>query len=488
VNDLLIGGARLIDGTGAPARMADVWIRDGLIHAVMAAGQPPGEFFGRRVEAPGLVLAPGFIDMHTHDDALMLQCASVSTPHAKLSQGVTTVVTGNCGISLAPLVASQVPPPLDILGQNSFRFASFADYLDTLATVGPVCNVATLLGHTTLRIKHVADCAREANGAEQAQMANELVEALNAGAWGLSTGVYYPPARAATAQELITVGAALRESGANLAMHLRCEGDAIDSSLREAFSVATALDCRLVLSHHKLLGKANHGRSAQTLQMIDQASAALDVCLDCYPYNASSTMLLPERIADCSDVLITWSQADPSAAGQMLSALAKARNTDAKSLAHALLPAGAIYFGLDEADVRRILQHPKTAIGSDGLAHDRFPHPRLWGSFTRVLGHYTRELGLLSWEGAIHKMTGLPAARWGLDIQRGRQPPRGQIAPGFAADLVLMDPNLIQDRATFSHPTLPSVGIEQVYLNGELAAVAGVTVSAHAGQVLRRNA
>jgi N-acyl-D-amino-acid deacylase len=487
MHDVLFRRARLMDGSGADARIADVLVDGDGITAVSELEHSFALSIAHEViDCEGLVLAPGFIDVHTHDDALLLQDAS-GRPHPKLSQGVTTVITGNCGVSLAPLQSRDVPAPLDILGRDAYRFASFADYLEELQSSRPACNAVALVGHTTLRVRHVADLSREATEAQSEAMARDVQAALDAGAIGLSTGVYYPPARAASTKEMIAVARPLGAAQAPITMHLRNEADEIDEALREAFAVSKAVGCPLVLSHHKLIGSANHGRSVQTLGMIDAAAQSQSICLDCYPYDASSTMLLPERVASSRDVRITWSKAQPEAAGRSLMEMAGQQGIAPIELARKLMPAGAVYFAMDEADVRRILAHPLTLVGSDGLAHDASPHPRLWGSFTRVLGRYSREQRLFPLEIAVHKMTGLSARRFGLDQARpGKQRSRGQIAPGMAADLVLFDPAIVMDRASYDAPTQPSIGIERVYVNGQLASLRGETVIAHAGKVLRR--
>lgn len=484
---VLFRHARLIDGTGSASRMADVMIDGDGIAGIFDAGQASLASALECVECDGLVLAPGFIDVHTHDDALLLQSVTLGGTHPKLSQGVTTVITGNCGVSLAPLQSRDVPAPLDILGEDAFRFASFADYLDELHAAQPACNAAALIGHTTLRVRHVADLTLEATGIECAAMARDVQAALDAGAFGLSMGVYYPPANAATMQEMIAVAKPLGAAQAPITMHLRDEADRIDDALREAFAVGKAVGCPLVLSHHKLIGRANHGRSEQTLSMVEEAARSMSVCMDCYPYDASSTMLMPERVASSRDVRITWSRTQPQVAGRSLMELAAERGMHPVALAKELMPAGAVYFAMDESDVRRILAHPLTMVGSDGLAHDESPHPRLWGSFPRVLGRYSREQKLFSLETAIHKMTGHSARRFGLDRPgKNSQRARGQIALSMAADLVLLNPTTVNDQATYDAPTLPSIGIERVYVNGQLAALKGQTIDAHAGRVLRR--
>ena len=471
----MIEGGELVDGTGASRVHADVGIVGDTVVVIGRLADMPAR---KRVSAKGRVVAPGFIDVHSHDDCLLLHAPLGA--HPKLSQGVTTVITGNCGISLAPLITQSPPAPLDLLGTSDWRFDSFADYLDALEQAQPAVNAACLVGHSTLRVKHMQQLARLATPAECSRMADELERALHAGAIGMSTGVYYPPAQSATAAELIAVGRPLTATSGLVAMHIRDEGDAITAALREALYVGHALGITTVLSHHKLVGTANHGRSIETLGMVDAAALKQSVCLDCYPYSASSTMLLPARVHQSSDVWVTWSKAEPAVAGRSLFDLARERNQPPEDVAKALQPAGAIYFAMDEADVSRILAHPLSMIGSDGLAHDVQPHPRLWGTFPRVLGHYVRERRLLSLELAIHKMTGLSARRFRL---KGR----GVLTPGNFADVVIFDEHQVTDRASYQQPTEVSTGIDAVYVNGVLACKGGETVNAHAGRVLRRS-
>jgi N-acyl-D-amino-acid deacylase len=472
--DLVIEKGEVIDGSGAPRMRADVGVQDGRI---VASGDLASAAARRRVDANGLVTAPGFIDVHTHDDELLLHTGNEA--HPKVLQGVTSVITGNCGVSLAPLVCERAPAPLDVLGPDAFRFASFAAYLGAVEASTPIVNAACLVGHSTLRVAHMADLDRPANDGEIAAMRDALEQSLREGAWGLSTGVYYPTASAATAQEVTDVARPLTAAGGLLTMHIRDEGDQIDAALREAFAIGRALQVPLVLSHHKLVGKRNHGRSEQTLALVEQAAREQEVCLDCYPYDASSTMLLPSRVEQSRDVMVTWSRPHPEAAGRSLFDLATERNEEPQETARALSPAGAIYFAMSEGDVGRILAHPLAMVGSDGLAHDAHPHPRLWGTFPRVLGRYVRELKLLTLEAAVHKMTGLSARRFGL-------PQRGLIARGFHADLVTFDPARVLDRATYRDPSLPPEGIHTVYVNGQVACEAGQMTGARAGRVLRR--
>jgi N-acyl-D-amino-acid deacylase len=476
----LIRGATVIDGTGAPGRLLDIEVIGGFITGLVEPGKRAWQASGSDINAQGRVVCPGFIDAHTHDDLLVLEPVF---PHPKLSQGVCTVVTGNCGISLAPLLSVSPPAPLDILGTTGFRFNQFADYLAAIDEQMPCLNVVPLVGHTSLRVKHIADWSQPASNAEIEAMTADLSKALGAGAFGLSTGVYYPPAQAATRQELIDVCVPLRQRADNgqqplLAMHLRDESDAIEDAMKEAFFVAIQSRAKLVLSHHKVLGIKNHGRTVNTLALVDAAAKEQSVCLDCYPYEASSTMLDAQKALLASDVIITWSATFPELSGKHLDQIANDWDIGIFDAANRLMPGGAIYFAMSPDDVDRVLSHPLTMIGSDGLAHDKKPHPRLWGAFPRVLKHYSRQRGLFSLEAAIHKMTGLPAQRFGLNG-------RGKVALGYAADLVIFNPETVGDTASYEVPTSISQGIEVVIVNGNVVMRDGHYYDVHSGQRLK---
>lgn len=469
--EIVLRGGEVIDGSGAPRFAADVVITGDRISAVVRPGLAAG---GSVVDIRGRVVCPGFIDTHTHDDRLVLEG---SDPHPKLSQGVCTVVTGNCGISLAPLACEDPPPPLDIFGRSSHRFERFADYLVALDAGCPSVNVVPLIGHTSLRVKHVRDLQRSATAPETLAMRHELREALDDGAFGFSTGVYYPPARAATTGELLDLCSELAGRRSLLAMHVRDEGDGVMEALEEALLVGARAGATLVISHHKVVGASNHGRTLETLRLIDRATATQDVCLDCYPYDASSTMLDPQKAARTGDVLITWSGTQPEMGGRTLRSVAEEWSLGLEEAAQRLMPGGAIYFSMAEDDVARVLQYHGTMIGSDGLPHDLRPHPRLWGAFPRVLGRFGRDRRLFTLEAAVHKMTGLPARRFGLHG-------RGRLEVGAVADLVVVDPETVGDASTYEDPTRLSVGIGPVFVNGRIAWQDGAMRDAHAGRRL----
>jgi N-acyl-D-amino-acid deacylase len=475
MTDWILRGGMVIDGTGAPRFTADVAIAGDRVAAV---GEVPRSAGAREIDASGMIIAPGFIDVHTHDDRALLASPEMA---AKASQGVTTVVTGNCGVSLAPLAPDRPPPPpLDLIGDLAdYAYPCFADYLAALDKTPPAVNAACLVGHSTLRVGIMAALDRAATSGEIARMGERLEEALDAGAIGLSSGLFYAPAFHAPAAEIEALAAWLRPAGALYTTHMRDEAEHVLDSLDESFHVGRAAGVPVVISHHKTTGVANFGRTAETLPKIAAAMAGQEIGLDAYPYIASSTVLRTQRIADALKVLITWSKAAPDQAGRELTEIARDWGVGILEAAERLQPAGAIYWMMDEADVRRVLAFEHTMIGSDGLPHDIHPHPRLWGTFPRVLGHYCREIGLFGLEEAVRKMTGLPAARFGLTE-------RGILAAGAYADLTVFDPESVIDRASFSEPTLPAAGIEHVFVNGRPVWSGAKPTGERPGRALRR--
>lgn len=474
--DLIIRHAAVIDGTGAPRFIGDVAVAGDRIVAVGTIKDSATD----EIDASGLCLAPGFIDAHTHDDAALLLTPSLD---CKISQGVTSVVTGNCGVSLAPLVLAEgqaPPPPLDAVGpQALFRFERFADYLDALRGAPPSVNVAPLVGHATLRVSVMDRVDRPATEKERTAMAALAEEAFAAGAIGISSGLFYPLAFAAPADELHALVAIAGRVGGVYCAHIRDEADHVIDALDEAFAIARAGKAPLVLSHHKVSGKANFGRSRETLPHVARAATKQPIAFDMYPYAASSTMLNRKSWAAAERTMITWCDSHPEHAGRDLADVAAEMGLSEEAAIDALAPAGGIYFMMDEGDIERILSASDAMIGSDGVPMDAHPHPRLWGSFTRVIGHYARDRGLFSIEEAVRRMTSLPARQF-------RLVDRGVIAPGAFADLVLFDPATIADAATFADPKQPSKGIASVWVNGEHVWDGRSATTARSGRVLVR--
>ncbi len=472
--DLVIAGGTVIDGTRRARFDADIGIKGERIAAI---GDLSGHPTRQRFDAGGRIVAPGFIDAHTHDDAALL-CQPLM--EYKVSQGVTSVVTGNCGISLAPSTPGMpAPMPLSLLQDQAqaAAFPRFADYLDALRRAPASVNVAALVGHTTLRAQTMSTLERDASPQERAAMAHLLAQALADGAFGLSSGTFYPPAAAASMQEIIEVGAPLTRFGALYATHMRNEAEGVLDALEETFAIGRALDIGVVISHHKLQRPENFGKSALTLPLIRAAMKCQCVSLDCYPYTASSTMLHADPAKLQGRVLIASSQSHPEMAGRDLSAIAREWDVSILQAAQRLQPAAAIYFGMDEADVRNILAFEDTMIGSDGLPSNDKPHPRLWGTFPRVLGRYSRDIGLFPLETAVWKMSGLTARNFGL-------PHRGTVATGHFADLVVFDAATVMDTATYEAPIQAARGIDAVFVNGCLTWHDGRHSGARSGHVM----
>ena len=474
--ETLVRGARVIDGTGAAPFVADVAISDGTIVRVGPGLELRAD---QEIDGTGLCLAPGFIDVHTHDDTNV-----VRTPEMwpKLSQGVTTVVVGNCGISASParLRDGALPVPLALLGgADAFAYPSFGAYVDAIARARPTVNVATLVGHTTLRNNQMAVLDRAATTGEIDAMRAELREALALGALGMSSGLQYASAFAAPTEEVMALAEPLAEFGGLYATHMRTEFAGILDAMDEAFRIGRHARVPVAVSHLKCAGPENWGRSSEVLDALEREGRAHPVGCDAYPYTAGSSMLDLAQVTDRIEITITWSEPYPEVGGHSLKEIAREWEMPLLDAARRLLPAGAIYHSMSEDDVRRILSHPATVIGSDGLPNDPRPHPRLWGTFPRVLGHYARDAGLFPIATAVHKMTGMPARKFGLGD-------RGVVREGLAADLVLFDAATVRDVATFTDPQRPAAGIHAVWVNGVLSSRDQQPTGSRAGRFLAR--
>jgi N-acyl-D-aspartate/D-glutamate deacylase len=473
--DTLIRNASVLDGTGAAPEIFDVALDGDRICNV----GPSLEYTARvTVDATGLALSPGFIDVHTHDDTSVIRSPAMLL---KLSQGVTTVIVGNCGISASPVRLHGEPPdPMNLLGDAaSFCYPTFAAYVAAVSDARPAVNVGALVGHTSLRNNHMDRLDRPASSAEIGAMCAQLQEALNGGALGLSSGLAYLSANAASTEEVVQLAQPLAAAHAVYTTHLRSETEAILDAMSEAFEVGRLNQVPVIVSHLKCAGIANWGRSGEVLSALETARGSQRTGCDCYPYAAGSSTLDLRQVDERVEITITWSMPHPEMAGQSLAQIADAWSVTQMDAARSLQPAGAIYHSISEQDMRRILCHPATMIGSDGLPNDPRPHPRLWGTFPRVLGRYSREEKLLTLPEAIHKMTQMPAQRFGLAD-------RGLIRTGYFADLVLFDPEEIIDKATFADPIRPSEGIAGVWVNGVLSYTAEAATENRGGRFLPR--
>lgn len=478
VFDTIIKSVEVFDGTGAKPFMADVAICGTRIEKLERVGQLESAQAKQVIDGQGLAIAPGFIDVHTHDDTNVIRYPECLP---KISQGVTTVIVGNCGISASPVVLPGDPPdPMNLLGKKEdFKYPTFARYAKAVEQAQPAVNVAALVGHTALRNNVMDDLQRTATEEEITQMRATLDQAMEEGALGLSSGLAYASAKQATANEVMRLAQVLGEHGGIYTTHMRTEFEEILAAMEEAFETGKFAKVPVVISHLKCAGAGNWGRTVEVLNLMDKVSKHQDVSCDCYPYSASSSTLDLKQVTDDFDIFITWSESHPQHAGKMLKQIADEMDLPLMEAAKALQPAGAVYHCMDENDVKRVLKYKLTMVGSDGLPNDPHPHPRLWGTFPKVLGHYSRDEKLFPLAEAIHKMTGMSAKRYNLHG-------RGEIRVGAYADLVLFNPNTIKDTATFENPVSVARGIECVFVNGELSYFEGSVTNKRSGVFIYR--
>jgi N-acyl-D-amino-acid deacylase len=529
MDDILIRGAEVIDGSGAPSRYADIAVCDGRIRA-MTTGQAASA--RRVIDATGLVAAPGFIDIHTHSDfTLPLNPRAES----KIRQGVTTEVLGNCGFSAAPALPDRVEMLRDYLAASApwltFRATSFADYMDTFPATA--VNTIMQVGHHTLRLMAMGT-ADGAPSADQLRVMQDLLaEALQAGALGLSSGLFTTPGGYATHDEIVALGRVLRRYRAGYASHIRDEANRVFEAVREAIAVGEACDVHVQIAHLKLSGTDNWGGAAELLAEIEAARRrGVQVDCDQYPYTTATNPLRnllptwvqaggldamlqrlaePEtrarlqqdiaaqglnnfgRIPSWDDVRIAISPHQPQYAGHTIGDMARNRTCDPLDVVCDYLIADRghtriLITSMAEDDVQTILRAPNMLVGSDGTSLAPYgvtgqgkPHPRFYGTFPRVLGHYVRELGLLSLPQAIYKMTGGAAKALRLSE-------RGLLRQGYWADVTLFDPQTIADTATYDEPHQYARGISLVLVNGDVVIDGGEHTGNLPGRVLRRGA
>lgn len=414
VCDFVIRSATVIDGTAQAAFVADVAIKG---DKILAVGNLPEITAREELNAAGLCVSPGFIDSHAHDDYAVLADSAMS---AKVSQGVTTVIVGQCGLSLTPFkVSGPLSPIFEMCWPASgYRFPTFKTYADALQRNASAVNVAALIGHTTLRAGAMSDLRRPATEPELGVMMELLEEALNEGAMGLSSGLFYSPASAALSAEVARLVMMCGVADGIYTAHMRDEGDGILEAIDETMDIGSRAGTKVVISHLKCLGKANFCRAEEVLSHLDAVENRKLIAWDAYPYTAGSTTLDHRLVDQSSRVIITWSGPCPDCAGKDLEMIATEMGCSRTEACRRLAPANAIFFMMHETDVERILTHPNTMIGSDGNPFDRHPHPRLWGTFTRFLAYFVRERSMLPITEAVWRMSGLPAKVYGPSLSR----------------------------------------------------------------------
>lgn len=534
----LISNATLVDGTGADRRPADVLLAGEVIAVVADAGSltASGTGAGRTIDATGLVLSPGFIDMHAHSDLQLL----VNRDHyAKLSQGVTTELLGQDGLSYAPVddatlagvrekIAGWNDNPQDF-DWNWRTVGEYLDRLDALNDGGRIAtNAAYLVPQGTVRALVMGFTEGDPTPEQQQRMQDVVRTAMEEGAVGMSSGLTYTPGMYARTEELAGLCRTVGEVGGFYAPHHRSYGKGALGAYAEMIGLSRDTGCALHLSHATMNFAENKGRAGELLELIDSAlDGGADITLDTYPYLPGATTLsaiLPSwassggteatlaRLADpetrakiresveiygsdgCHGVVAEWHTLEisgvqnPALAGHVgktIAAIAEETNAEPFDVFAGILQEDRLGTGIlqhvgHEENVRAIMVHRTHTGGSDGLLVGAKPHPRAWGTFPRYLGHYSRDLGLLTLEDMVHHLSGRPAERLKLDR-------RGLVREGYAADVVLFDPDTVRDEATFDNPRQAATGIHYVFVNGTAAIDGGKPTGARAGRSLRRS-
>ena len=482
--DLVIRNARILDGSGGPGFAGDVEVTDGRITGVGTAGA--GE---REVDAHGLVLSPGFVDTHSHDDGAFIRYPGMEF---KLAQGVTSEVSGNCGSSTIPNEPGRKFMPGDLASSKNANWSDLDGYFAACMAQGPAINNIMLVGHNRVRAYVLGVEKRLATPAELAEMRGHVRRAMEQGACGFSTGLIYEPGKYSDTNEIVSLAEECAPFGGLYATHMRNEGDKLLEAVEEALTIARSAGIGLHISHHKAAGKRNWGRIGESFARIDRAEAeGMSVTLDIYPYTAGSgpmwqyVNLEKIDVEWAMNVMINSCPDDTTLEGKMIPEIGAEKGWDVADAVRQILstPRGTnvicTHFIIDEADIETNLRDPRVMIGSDGIPDlNGRPHPRLFGTMPRVLGQYVRERGIITLEEAIRRMTSLACDRFGMAG-------RGLVREGFWADLVLFDPETIRDTATYKEPKQDPVGIKLVVVNGQVAYEDGKHTGVGAGQMLR---
>ena len=524
--DILVKNGQVLDGLGNPPSQTNIGIVDDSI-AYLGNEQPES---AETIDASGKVVAPGFIDVHTHEDTWLLKHPDATE---KLSDGVTTLIVGNCGFSAAPLLRDRE----NIIRENSLNFIdipcdwnSMDDYLERLSSVRLGVNVGTLVGHNTVRMNVMGTEKRPPSNGELEQMKSLIRNGIEEGALGLSTGLIYVPGIYSDTNELFELARIVANSHGVYTSHIRGEASTLRTAVAEALDIGRTTSVPVEISHHKASGRRNWGSVHDTLAMIETARTnSVDVNCDVYPYTAGNTglgtlipswvfsdglteaknrittletrsriikeMMTPQEDEErplvdtgAENILISYSEHDPSLEGKSLAELAEARHiTPAEIVLDLVMKhGGSIYsifiilFEMSEQDVEAVLRHPLSMIASDSLNPIGRPHPRAFGTFSRVLARYVREKQVLTLEDAVRKMTSIPANKMGLLD-------RGMIRMGKKADLAIFNPSTVKDMATFQHPTKYSEGVDYVLVNGKIAWEHNKQTPLRAGTVLKHS-
>jgi len=522
--DLVIKDGWIIDGSGHPGFHGDVGIRGDRIELIGQGISLPCQ---RIIDAKGLVVTPGFIDTHSHADAIVLIDPNEDS---KIQQGVTTECIGNCGLSLAPVNKQYLIHLQRYVASIqggfllSWNWETMGQYLDQIKA--PSRNIAALIGHGAVRIAVVGPENRKPTPYEMDKMRDLVSESMDEGAFGLSSGLIYPPGVFAETDELIELCKTVARKGGLYATHIRGESDGLVEAVNEAIEIGQKSGVSVQISHHKAGGKKNWGKVKETLDRVEKAkSQGINIHLDVYPYTAGSTMLasilppwmhdggLDRALARLKDpqirsrikremeqgikgwenfiefagwegIVIAFCEKEKELEGKSILQIANEMNQEPAETAFDILLEEAgkvvmVIYAMSEEDVRTVMKHPSVMIGTDGIPTSGKPHPRAYGTYPRVLGKYVREEKIFSLEEAIRKMTSLPAQKFGLQG-------RGMIAKGMIADLVIFNPATIEEKSTYLNPHEKPEGIEYVLIGGSIVLERTNLLNSQQGRVIRK--
>jgi len=523
--DTLILNGKIIDGTGNPWRAADVGIAAGKIAGVGPIGKAEAR---RTIDARGRIVCPGFVDGHSHSDLFIL-----AEPEArqKVMQGITTENLGMDGMSVAPILKKDIPGWRKHLAGLAgdpgveWNWGSLAEYLDAVDARKVAVNICSYVGLGTIRLMAMGMDARAAAAGEIEEMKEIAVAAMAQGARGISAGLIYPPSQYQSLSEIVEIAKVVRKHDGIFDVHMRSESDGIAAAIEEVLEIGRRSEIPVLITHFKIRGKNNWGRAAELLRLLDKARReGVDVTVAQYPYTAGSTVLHavippwyhtkgpdhlvqtlrenPEAVKKSIRERMDWenfaaivgwenikvssvaSEANLQFEGKSIAEIAGLRGNDDPAdaaldlLVEENLAVGMINFGLSEPDVLEIMRSPTVSFITDGLLAGKMPHPRVYGTFPRILGRYVREQQVMSWEEAVRKMTSLPA-------QKLRLKTKGILAKHYDADVVIFDPETVMDRSTYENPRQYPAGIDWVLVNGCVVVKNGKHSGKRPGRTIR---
>lgn len=493
--DYLIKNGRIVDGSGKKLYIASIGISNGKIITNVSEDSEAIEI----IDANKKIVTPGFIDVHSHDDFNVITDKNVSH---NILQGITSMIVGNCGFGVSPFdSAAEQMSALYEVKDITTKWNSYEEYFDILSKNKIAINVGALVGHHTIRRHSLDEMKKEVpNKNELEKMANLLIEGMESGCLGLSTGLVYEPGRYSVSNEIIELAKNIQKYDGVYVSHMRNEAEGLIESIIETANIGLEANVKVEISHLKSVGKSNWGKSEQALDLIEKFSDdGLDINMDQYPYTARSTMLKALLLNDTfnyendlspmgksmpNEVLLCSVPNEKSFEGKTLEDIQKLYDLPIIETVNKLLDDVSdkilvAAFGMNENDVQNIMKNDLTMIGTDGIDVGSKPHPRAWGTYPRILEEYVGRLGILTLENAINKMTHMPAEKFGIKS-------RGLIKNNYFADLVIFESDKIKDNATFTNPKNGPTGIDYVFVNGKKAVEKGHEKDVFSGSIIKK--